>query len=66
MNPVVQHEVTVSFPIRMTPTLHKEFTRISDSTQINKSVLARIAIEKMIRDVDESGVIPSIKRFCEV
>ena len=66
MNTIVQHEVPVSFPIRMTPTLHKEFTRISDSTQINKSVLARIAIEKIIKEIDESGVIPSIKRFCEV
>jgi predicted DNA-binding protein len=66
MNTIVQHEVPVSFPIRMAPTLHKEFTRISDSTQINKSVLARIAIEKMIRDVDESGVIPTIQRVCEV
>jgi hypothetical protein len=50
----------------MDPTLHKEFTRIAHSTQINKSVLARIAIEKMIRDVDESGVIPTIQRVCEV
>jgi len=61
-----QHKVPVSFPIRLSPDLHKEFTRISESTNINKSKLVRLAIAKLIKEVDSSGAIQSINQFCEV
>ena len=56
----------VSFPIRMSHKLHEEFSRISNETRINKSVLARTAIERLIKDIDSSGAKQVVNSFCEV
>ena len=49
-------EVTKQFPVRLGNQLHDDLERISSETHINKSVLVRLSVEKLIKEIDGSNV----------
>ena len=54
------------FPLRLNCEMAKKFTRISKATRINKSTLARDALDKHLADVERSGADKLINAICEV
>lgn len=56
-----QEEVTKQFPVRLGNELHNDLERISSETHINKSVLVRLSVEKLINEIDESGVSKQLR-----
>ena len=66
MSQINQEELPISFPLRLSANLHREFTRISVTTRINKSKLARLAIEKIINEVDSIGITRLTDKLYEV
>lgn len=61
-----QEEVTKQFPVRLGNELHNDLERISSETHINKSVLVRLSVEKLINEIDESGVSKQLRNIYEV
>jgi len=49
------------FPVRLEHSLMNELNRISKETKINKTTISRIAIEKMIKELQTTGVAESLK-----
>ena len=41
----------VQFPIRLSKDLHTRFTRVSQETRINKSTLLRIALDRLVTQI---------------
>jgi hypothetical protein len=66
MPQINQEELPISFPLRLNAELHREFTRISVATRMNKSSLARLAIEKIINEVDSIGITRLTDKLYEV
>ena len=66
MSQINQEELPISFPLRLNAELNREFTRISVTTRINKSKLARLAIEKIINEVDSIGITNLTNKLYEV
>ena len=66
MPQINQEELPISFPLRLNAELNREFTRISVATRINKSKLARLAIEKIINEVDSIGITRLTDKLYEV
>lgn len=62
----INHEVPKQTSIRLGHNLHSNFDRISKETHIPKSVLARIAVEKLIIEIDQAGVDTALSNVCEV
>ena len=60
------HEVIKQFPVRLGNELHENFERVSNETHINKSRLIRLAVEKLINEIDESGLSEKLKNVYEV
>lgn len=56
----------VQLPVRISPELFKELDSMSAETHIPKSVLTRIAIKRLITDLNESGAPTILKMVCEV
>jgi predicted DNA-binding protein len=54
-------EVIKQYPVRLTNELQKDFERVSEETHINKTTLIRLAIENLIRNIDEKGIGKTIK-----
>ena len=44
----------IQFPVRIEQTLNDKFTEMSDLTHIAKSELVRIAVQKLIKEFQES------------
>lgn len=59
-------EIIKQFPIRLGISLQKEFDRISEETHINKSTLIRLAVENLIKNIDEKGIGKTIKSLSEI
>ena len=51
-----QGRVNKQFPVRLGINLQNEFDRVSEETHINKSTLIRIAVENLIKSIDEKGI----------
>ena len=60
------NEVIKQFPVRLGNDLHEQFNRISNETHINKSTLIRLALERLINEIDESGVSKQLRNVYEV
>ena len=60
-----QDEVTKQFPVRLGNQLHDDLERISSETHINKSVLVRLSVEKLINEIDGSGVSKQLQTIYE-
>ena len=54
-------QVNKQFPIRLGFILQTELDRVSKETHINKSTLIRLAVENLIKEIDELGVGQSMK-----
>ena len=46
----------VQFPIRLSKDLHTRFTRVSQETRINKSTLLRIALDRLVTEIQNQGI----------
>ena len=46
----------VQFPIRLSQDLHTRFTRVSQETRINKSTLLRIALDRLVTQIQNQGI----------
>ena len=46
----------VQFPIRLSKDLHTRFTRVSQETRINKSTLLRIALDRLVTQIQTKGI----------
>ena len=46
----------VQFPIRLSQDLHTRFTRVSQETRINKSTLLRIALDRLVTQIQNKGI----------
>ena len=46
----------VQFPIRLSKDLHTRFTRVSQETRINKSMLLRIALDRLVTQIQNQGI----------
>jgi predicted DNA-binding protein len=46
----------VQFPIRLSKDLHTRFTRVSQETRINKSKLLRIALDRLVTQIQNQGI----------
>ena len=60
-----REEVTKQFPVRLGNQLHDDLERISSETRINKSVLVRLSVEKLINEIDGSGVSKQLQTIYE-
>ena len=60
-----KEEVTKQFPVRLGNQLHDDLERISSETHINKSVLVRLSVEKLINEIDGSGVSKQLQTIYE-
>ena len=60
-----REEVTKQFPVRLGNQLHDDLERISSETHINKSVLVRLSVEKLINEIDGSGVSKQLQTIYE-
>ena len=60
-----QNDVTKQFPVRLGNQLHDDLERISSETHINKSVLVRLSVEKLINEIDGSGVSKQLQTIYE-
>ncbi len=46
----------VQFPIRLSKDLHTRFTQVSQETRINKSTLLRIALDRLVTQIQNQGI----------
>jgi hypothetical protein len=46
----------VQFPIRLSQDFHTRFTRVSQETRINKSTLLRIALDRLVTQIQNQGI----------
>lgn len=46
----------VQFPIRLSKDLHTRFTKVSQETRINKSTLLRIALDRLVTQIQHQGI----------
>jgi len=51
-----QTKPRVQIPIRITESLNRKFTQISDSTHIPKSRLTRIGLELLFHNIETNGI----------
>ena len=56
-----QNKLTKQFPVRLSIQLQQDFDRISNETHINKTTLVRLAIENLVRNIDEKGICEQFK-----
>lgn len=57
---------TKQFPVRLCSQLSESLDRISKETNISKTTISRIAIQKFIAELEKSGVCHSIKEVCSI
>jgi predicted DNA-binding protein len=60
------NEVTKQFPVRLGNELHQHIDRVSNETHINKSTLVRLAVENLVRSIDESGISEKYRSIAEI
>ena len=46
----------LQLPIRLSKDLHTRFTRVSQETRINKSTLLRIALDRLVTQIQTQGI----------
>ena len=52
------------FPLRLELSLADELDRMSEETNINKSTITRIAIQKFLAELKTSGASDALKQVC--
>jgi hypothetical protein len=56
MNYQITEKPNVQFPIRISHDLHTRFTQVSLDTRINKSTLLRIAMDRLVTQIQSKGI----------
>lgn len=54
------------FPLRLESSLADELDRMSEETNINKSTITRIAIQKFLAELKASGARDAVKQVCSL
>lgn len=54
------------FPLRLELSLADELDRMSAETNINKSTITRIAIQKFLAELKTSGARDAVKQVCSL
>jgi predicted DNA-binding protein len=62
----LHNQPQIQLPIRLDPKLFNELDTMSNETLIPKSVLTRLAIKRLLTDMNNVGAPVIIKSLCEV
>ena len=54
------------FPLRLNASLADKLDRVSKETQIPKSRIATIGLEKFLSELESSGIQSAMRNACEV
>ena len=60
------HQSTKQFPVRLSLQLSDSLDRIAKKTNISKTTISRIAIQKFIAELENSGVSDTMKEVCSI
>jgi predicted transcriptional regulator len=66
MYSTAQDIIYKQFPMRLEISLARELDHVAKESNINKTTLSRIAIQKFLKEMRESGAVTSIANVCEV
>jgi predicted transcriptional regulator len=66
MYSTAQDIIYKQFPMRLEISLARELDHVAKETNINKTTISRIAIQKFLKEMRESGTLNSIASVCEV
>ena len=62
----VQEVIYKQFPMRLEISLARELDHVAKETNINKTTISRIAIQKLLKEMREAGTVKSITTVFEV
>ncbi len=65
MNYQITDKPNVQFPIRISHELHTRFTQVSQDTRINKSTLLRIAMDRLVTQIQSNGITAVLNEVSE-
>ena len=65
MNYQITDKPVVQFPIRISHDLHTRFTQVSQDTRINKSTLLRIAMDRLVNQIQSKGITAVLNEVSE-
>lgn len=65
MNYQITDKPNVQFPIRISHDLHTRFTQVSQDTRINKSTLLRIAMDRLVTQIQSNGITAVLNEVSE-
>ena len=65
MNYQITDKPNVQFPIRISHDLHTRFTQVSLDTRINKSTLLRIAMDRLVTQIQSKGITAVLNEVSE-
>jgi len=54
------------FPLRLTHNMFAELDRVSKQTRINKTTISRIALQKFLAQIEQSGANEMLDEVCAV
>ena len=54
------------FPMRLTAEMFDELDRVSKQTRINKTTISRIALQKFLAQIEQSGANEMLDEVCAV
>jgi predicted transcriptional regulator len=66
MYSTAQDIIYKQFPMRLELSLARELDHVAKETNINKTTISRIAIQKFLKEIRESGTVKSITSVFEV
>jgi len=53
----------VQYPLRISHELHLQFTHISSTTRIPKSILGRLGLSRFLDDIESRGITTVLKEL---
>ncbi len=54
------------FPMRLTAEMFEELDRVAKQTRINKTTISRIALQKFLNQIEQSGATAVLDEVCAV
>jgi predicted DNA-binding protein len=54
------------FPMRLTAEMFDELDRVSKQTRINKTTISRIALQKFLAQIEQSGANEMLDEVCSL
>lgn len=62
--PTLKYPPNKQFPVRLSDALDARFTRVSNESHISKSKLVRLALNRFLSDIDNSGITAALSFIC--